>query len=34
MLLAADTAHGLLVFEDLGAGLDSLVEPLLHGDPD
>jgi hypothetical protein len=34
MLLAADTAHGLLVFEDLGAGLESLVEPLLHGRPD
>ena len=32
-LLAADTTYGLLVFEDLGAGLDSLVEPLLHGDP-
>jgi hypothetical protein len=34
MLLAADTAQGLLVFEDLGAGLESLVEPLLHGRPD
>jgi Ser/Thr protein kinase RdoA (MazF antagonist) len=34
MLLAADTTSGLLVFEDLGAGLDSLVEPLLHGGPD
>jgi Ser/Thr protein kinase RdoA (MazF antagonist) len=33
-LLAADTTHGLLIFEDLGAGLDSLVEPLLRGRPD
>jgi hypothetical protein len=34
LLLAADTTHGLLVFEDLGAGLGSLVEPLLRGRPD
>jgi hypothetical protein len=32
-LLAGDAAHGILVFEDLGAGLGSMVEPLLHGSP-
>jgi hypothetical protein len=30
-MLAGDATHGILVFEDLGAGLDSLVVPLLHG---
>ena len=30
-LLAGDVASGLMVFEDLGAGLTSLVEPLLEG---
>jgi Phosphotransferase enzyme family len=30
-LLAGDAARGILVFEDLGTGLRSLVEPLLHG---
>jgi len=30
-LLAGDPARGVLVFEDLGAGLGSLVEPLLRG---
>jgi Phosphotransferase enzyme family len=34
MLLAGDAVRGLLVFEDLGAGLGSLVEPLLHGSAD
>jgi thiamine kinase-like enzyme len=34
MLLAADALRGLLVFEDIGAGLSSLVEPLLHGSRD
>jgi hypothetical protein len=29
--LAGDAARGLVVFEDLGAGLDSLVGPLLGG---
>jgi hypothetical protein len=29
--LAGDAAQGLVVFEDLGAGLDSLVGPLLDG---
>jgi Phosphotransferase enzyme family len=31
-LLAGDAARGILIFEDLGAGLTSLVDPLLHGD--
>jgi aminoglycoside/choline kinase family phosphotransferase len=30
-MLAGDTRLGILVFEDLGAALDSLVGPLLHG---
>jgi hypothetical protein len=30
-LLAADTAQGVLVLRDFGAGLASLVQPLLHG---
>jgi hypothetical protein len=30
-LLAADSQQGVLVFEDLGADLPSLVQPLLHG---
>jgi Phosphotransferase enzyme family len=30
-LLAGDVSRGILVFEDLGAGLDCLVEPLLNG---
>jgi aminoglycoside/choline kinase family phosphotransferase len=30
-LLAADIAQGVLVFEDYGADLASLVQPLLHG---
>lgn len=33
-LLAGDAARGILIFEDLGAGLDSLVQPLLHGSPE
>jgi uncharacterized protein (TIGR00255 family) len=33
-LLAADLAQGVLVFADLGAGLPSLVQPLLHGEPE
>jgi hypothetical protein len=33
-LLAADPQQGVLVFADLGAGLPSLVRPLLHGDPE
>ena len=32
-LLAGDAAQGILVFEDIGAGLGSLVEPLLEGRP-
>jgi hypothetical protein len=31
VLLAADTAQGVLVFEDFGGELASLVHPLLHG---
>jgi hypothetical protein len=30
-LLAHDLKEGVLVYEDLGEGLPSLVEPLLHG---
>ena len=30
-LLAGDVANGIMVFEDLGAGLASLVDPLLKG---
>jgi aminoglycoside/choline kinase family phosphotransferase len=30
-LLAYDLAHGVLVYDDLGDGLQSLVGPLLHG---
>jgi hypothetical protein len=33
-LLAGDEAQGILIFEDLGAGLDSLAQPLLHGTPE
>lgn len=33
-LLAGDAAQGILIFEDLGAGLDTLVQPLLHGTPE
>jgi aminoglycoside/choline kinase family phosphotransferase len=33
-LLAADTQQGVLVLADLGADLPSLVQPLLHGDPE
>ncbi|TMJ00053.1 MAG: hypothetical protein E6G97_20950 [Alphaproteobacteria bacterium] len=34
LFLAGDVQHGVLVFEDLGAELDSLVGPLLHGKSD
>src|SRR5262249_39348102 len=30
-LLAGDATRGILVFEDLGAGLGSLADPLQHG---
>jgi hypothetical protein len=33
-LLAADPQQGVLVFTDLGASLPSLVQPLLHGEPE
>jgi hypothetical protein len=33
-LLAGDVSHGLIVFEDLGANLGSLVDPLLKGTAD